>query len=648
MLELAQIQEIATQHATPFYLYDLDRIESGFADFKEVFKGKKSLICYALKANSNLALLQHLAKLGCGADCVSIYEVRKALLAGIKPYHIIFSGVGKLEHEISLALASKILFLNVESFAELRLIERIARDLGLKARISVRVNPNIDALTHPYISTGLWENKFGVEEKEAVQMFMFAKQSAFLEPIAMQFHIGSQLTDLAPLSEACTKMGALARFLVASGVELKFFDVGGGLGIDYSQEQNQSLIDLNAYASAIFQALKELDLTIICEPGRKIVGDSGVLVSQVQYTKHNERKHFAIIDAGMNDFLRPALYQATHPIYTTSDPTNPKQTYDLVGPICESADCFARGVQLPTLKRGDLVILDKVGAYGASMASHYNSRPKILELGLSQGTLKVLKPKEKLAHMISDELGCLGVENLGQSRAQIDHLDQQISALLQQRLQIARQIAQHKQSLGLKSYYPVREAQIFKGVGKGLESIFTEILGVSRSLLGPEKIGFCGLEGDIRRAFGQSASLQELDPPALIQALQEGGIDFGAFLVQECLKDVLPALLLAKIKAIHSLEFAKRWYLVVARADFALHAEDILEKKSALYCLHATLDFLTQSLKPAKLCHAHPLGTHLLLEVAHTSAPQSILDALTFCQPTNLGTYASVEPRFGF
>ncbi len=292
-------------HPTPFYLYDFDQIKTAFLDFKNAFSGAKSLICYALKANSNLSLLAHLARLGAGGDCVSIYEVRKALLAGIPPYKIIFSGVGKLESEIIEALESKILFLNVESFEELRLIERIATESNTPARISVRINPNIDAQTHPHISTGLWENKFGVEEKEAVQMFMFAKQSPFLEPVGLHCHIGSQLIELEPIKEASQKMSALARFLIASGVELKFLDMGGGLGVD----EGRGAISILDYAQPLKSAAQKLDLTLICEPGRRIVADSGVLVTQVQYVKPGAKKNFVVVDAGMNDFLRPRFME---------------------------------------------------------------------------------------------------------------------------------------------------------------------------------------------------------------------------------------------------------------------------------------------------------------------------------------------------
>ena len=320
------LQELAHTYGTPLYVYDMPQIARNFTAFKQNFSGRKSLICYALKANSNLSVLRLLAELGSGADCVSIGEVRRALLAGIPAYKIIFSGVGKRDDEIKQALELGILFINVESFEELKRVEAIAKELAQeleskdqklesskdslqKARISIRVNPNIDAKTHPYISTGLHENKFGVDMDSAKQMYLYAHKSAFLEPIGIHFHIGSQLTDLEPLIEASRKIANLARSLVALGINLRFFDIGGGLGIRYEDEKP---IDLYAYAQGILSTLSGCDWTIICEPGRRIVGDSGLLLTRVISQKHTESKRFVIVDAGMNDLVRPALYGAFH------------------------------------------------------------------------------------------------------------------------------------------------------------------------------------------------------------------------------------------------------------------------------------------------------------------------------------------------
>ncbi|MEJ8602220.1 diaminopimelate decarboxylase [Helicobacter pylori] len=387
-------EELFQTHKTPFYLYDFDKIKQAFLNYKEVFKGRKSLICYALKANSNLSILSLLAHLESGADCVSIGEIYRALKAGIKPYRIVFSGVGKSGFEIEQALKLNILFLNVESFMELQTIEKIAQSLGIKARISIRINPNIDAKTHPYISTGLKENKFGVGEKEALEMFLWAKKSAFLEPISVHFHIGSQLLDLEPIIEASQKVAKIAKSLIALGIDLRFFDVGGGIGVSYENEETIKLYD---YAQGILNALQGLDLTIICEPGRSIVAESGELITQVLYEKKAQNKRFVIVDAGMNDFLRPSLYHAKHAIRVITPSKGRKiSPCDVVGPVCESSDTFLKDANLPELEPGDKLVIEKVGAYGSSMASQYNSRPKLLELALEDHKIRVIRKREAL------------------------------------------------------------------------------------------------------------------------------------------------------------------------------------------------------------------------------------------------------------
>ncbi|WP_104748393.1 diaminopimelate decarboxylase [Helicobacter cetorum] len=398
-------EELSLAYETPFYLYDFDKIKRAFLSYKEAFRGRKSLICYALKANSNLSILSLLASLESGADCVSIGEIRRALEAGIKPYRIVFSGVGKSEFEIEQALKLNILFLNVESFMELKTIEKIAQNLGIKARISIRINPNIDAKTHPYISTGLKENKFGVEEKEALEMFVFAKKSDFLEPISVHFHIGSQLLDLAPILEASAKVAKIAKSLIALGIDLRFFDVGGGIGVSYENEETIKLYD---YAQGILDSLKGLDLTIICEPGRSIVAESGELITQVLYEKMAQNKRFVVVDVGMNDFLRPSLYHAKHSIKVVT-PSKGGETSlcDVVGPVCESSDIFLKDAMLPKLEQGDKLVIEKVGAYGTSMASNYNSRPKLLELALENKEIRVIRKKESLEDLWRLEKECL-------------------------------------------------------------------------------------------------------------------------------------------------------------------------------------------------------------------------------------------------
>ncbi len=288
---------------------------------------------------------------------------------------------------------------------ELKTIETIAQSLGIKARISIRINPNIDAKTHPYISTGLKENKFGVGEKEALEMFLWAKKSAFLEPVSVHFHIGSQLLDLDPIIEASQKVAKIAKSLIALGIDLRFFDVGGGIGVSYENEETIKLYD---YAQGILNALQGLDLTIICEPGRSIVAESGELIMQVLYEKKAQNKRFVIVDAGMNDFLRPSLYHAKHAIRVIT-PCRGREISpcDVVGPVCESSDTFLKDANLPELEPGDKLAIEKVGAYGSSMASQYNSRPKLLELALEDHKIRVIRKREAL-----EDLWRLEIEGL--------------------------------------------------------------------------------------------------------------------------------------------------------------------------------------------------------------------------------------------
>ena len=308
---MIDFKALAQKYGTPLYVYDFDGMTAQFESLKEAFKGRKSILAYAVKANSNLSVVKHFAQLGSGADCVSIGEVRRALMAGIPKYRIIFSGVGKRDDEIREALMSDILYINVESEAELGRVEMIAGELGVKARISIRVNPNIDPKTHPYISTGLHDNKFGVEIVAAKRMYILAKNSSHLDPVGIHFHIGSQLTELEPIYEAAVIVADLLRSLQAIDIELKFFDIGGGLGVRYNDETTIAPYD---YAQAILSALKGLDITVICEPGRFLTANSGYFLTKVLYEKHNGAKRFVMVDGAMNDLIRPSLYKAYHRI----------------------------------------------------------------------------------------------------------------------------------------------------------------------------------------------------------------------------------------------------------------------------------------------------------------------------------------------
>lgn len=307
---------LARKYGTPLYVYDFNEIQKNFIALKEAFAARKSLVCFAIKASSNLSILKFLSDLGSGFDCVSIGELRRALYIGAKSYKIIFSGVGKQDSELEFALKSDILLINLESEAEMLRLEQIAQKLNKPARISIRVNPNVDAKTHPYISTGLSENKFGVSIETARKMYIYAKKSKFLNPIGIHFHIGSQLTDISPICDAAKIVSDLLRELRALEIDIKFFDVGGGIGIRYEDEKQIVLYD---YAQGILKSLSGLDVTIVCEPGRFITGASGVLLTRVLYEKQNCGKRFVIVDGAMNDLIRPSLYGAHHKIELVSE-----------------------------------------------------------------------------------------------------------------------------------------------------------------------------------------------------------------------------------------------------------------------------------------------------------------------------------------
>jgi len=395
------LQNIAKTYGTPLYLYDFNHMQMQYNRLKEAFGAKKSLIAYAVKANSNLSVINHFAKLGSGADCVSIGEVRRALKAGVKKYKIIFSGVGKSDAELKEAIESDILMINLESEAEMLRLESIAKKLDKEVRISIRVNPNIDPQTHPYISTGLCENKFGVEVDMAKKLYIHAHNSPYLNPVGIHFHIGSQLTELAPIKEAALKVADLVQSLrVALGVEIKFFDVGGGLGVVYKDEVP---IDLKEYAQAIVKALGRQDLTIVCEPGRFLTANAGYFLTRVLYEKTNGKKRFVIVDGAMNDLLRPSLYDAYHKIEAVG--IEGEATYaDVVGPVCESGDFLGKDVKLPPLQSGDLLVVKSAGAYGFTMASNYNTRPRAPEVALEDGKLRVIRKRESFEDMIANEV----------------------------------------------------------------------------------------------------------------------------------------------------------------------------------------------------------------------------------------------------
>lgn len=393
-------ESLAKEYGTPLYVYNFNYFKEQYEKLKNAFSGRKSLLAYAIKANSNLSVVKHFGELGSGADCVSIGEVRRALKAGIKPYKIIFSGVGKRDDEIKEAIESDILFINAESEGELKRIEAIAKELGKEARVSLRVNPNIDAKTHPYISTGLSENKFGVSIDEAKKLYLYAHKSSGLNPVGIHFHIGSQLTKLEPIFESSKIVADLVRSLAKINIDIKFFDVGGGLGVKYN---NESTIEPYDYAQAILSTLSGLDVTIVCEPGRFLVANGGYFITKVLYEKKSDSKRFVIVDGGMNDLIRPSLYNAYHKIEVLGKESIVGSVVDVVGPVCESGDFLAKNIELPQTKHNDLLVVHSSGAYGFVMSSNYNTRARPAEVALIDDKPKLIRKRESFEDIIALE-----------------------------------------------------------------------------------------------------------------------------------------------------------------------------------------------------------------------------------------------------
>ncbi|MBT3917763.1 MAG: diaminopimelate decarboxylase [Nitrosomonadales bacterium] len=385
--------------ATPSYIYSKQRITDNFKNFEAAFKDIKHLICFAVKANSNLAILNLLAKNGAGFDIVSGGELRRVLAAKGNPRKIVFSGVGKTSEEIKLAIETNILAFNIESEDELSRIQEIAKSLNKKASISIRVNPNVDANTHPYISTGLKENKFGVSEACAFDLYKRAKKFDSISIEGIDCHIGSQITDLKPFEDSIRKLIALVDKLELEGIKIKHMDIGGGIGVSYEDEKT---IAFNEYAKVVATLTKDRDIKILLEPGRAIMADAGVIMTKVEYVKKDQVKNFAIIDAAMNDLMRPSLYGAFHKILNVSDTTEKKLNFDIVGPICETGDFIGKDRMMSIEPNNILVILD-AGAYAMSMSSNYNSRPRLYELMIDKDKIHVIREKESFDDLIKGE-----------------------------------------------------------------------------------------------------------------------------------------------------------------------------------------------------------------------------------------------------
>jgi diaminopimelate decarboxylase len=397
--EEVAVAQIAPQVDTPFYLYSAQSLRERFAAYASAFADAEATICFAVKSCSNIAILKLLNAAGAGADTVSEGEIRRALLAGIAPEKIIFSGVGKTKEEIAFALESGIGQLNVESPEELEMISQIAAAKNVQAKISVRVNPDVDAGTHEKISTGRKSDKFGVPWREARATYEKAKSLPHLDLQGVACHIGSQITDLAPFHQAFVRVTDLVRELKADGVALRRIDLGGGLGIRYHDEKPLAVSD---YAEVVLKYVRPLGLQLFLEPGRSISASAGALISEVQFVKHTDEKSFVILDAGMNDLARPAIYGAYHEIIPVRQ-GEAAECYDVVGPVCESSDIFGTNRQLPKLAAGDLVAIQNAGAYGAAMSSNYNTRPLLPEVLVEGAQVRIIRERQTFDEMIALE-----------------------------------------------------------------------------------------------------------------------------------------------------------------------------------------------------------------------------------------------------
>jgi diaminopimelate decarboxylase len=393
------LDEIARRFGTPCFVYSQAAIEEAYEEFSRGLAGRNSLVCYSVKANSNVAVLALLARLGAGFDIVSGGELARVLAAGGDPRKTLFSGVGKSEAEIRFALEKRVGCINLESESELKRVSSIAEGLGTKAPVAFRVNPDIDARTHAYISTGLRESKFGVAHAEAERLYAAAAAMPGIEVVGIGCHIGSQLTQAAPFAEAGAKVAALVEQLERSGIHLRHIDIGGGIGIRYRDEKQEPVGGFLAAALAMLARRRE---TVIVDPGRSIVGNAGVLLTRVEYIKPGPAKSFLIVDAGMNDLIRPALYGAWHDVRPAKESTAAGVVYDVVGPVCESADFLAKERRLAAAQ-GDLLAIMSCGAYAMAMSSNYNSRPRAAEVLVNAGEAHLVRRRESVEELFALE-----------------------------------------------------------------------------------------------------------------------------------------------------------------------------------------------------------------------------------------------------
>jgi len=397
--ENVSLVDISNAYQTPCYIYSKVALESAFQRFCMGFVGVDHLVCFAVKANPSLAILNLFAKLGAGFDIVSGGELARVLAAGGDPKKVVFSGVGKTAAEMQAALEAGIFCFNVESAAELERLNQVAGNIGKVAPVSLRVNPNVDAKTHPYISTGLKNNKFGVAYEDAFSLYKRAAQMPNIAIHGVDCHIGSQLTELSPFLDAFDRVLALVDQLEAAGISIQHIDAGGGIGICYSDETPPDFTD---YANAMLKKLGDRQVKLVFEPGRALVGNAGLLLTKVEYLKHTEAKNFAIVDAAMNDLMRPALYDAYHEIVPVQASKAEKTNYEIVGPVCESGDFLGHDRKL-ALQEGDLLAILSAGAYGMSMSSNYNTRPRAAEVMVDGDKHHLIRQRETVAQLFSLE-----------------------------------------------------------------------------------------------------------------------------------------------------------------------------------------------------------------------------------------------------
>lgn len=402
----ASLTGLADKYSTPLYVYSSNLIQENIHSYQQGLKNRQHLLCYSVKSNSNLSILKLVKNTGCGADIVSGGELFRCIKAQIPPDTIVFSGVGKTNQEIEQAISCGLMLFSVESEQELYAINKIAQDQQKKVQISLRINPDVDAKTHPYISTGLTENKFGISQELVPKIFQTINESKWMIPAGVGFHIGSQLTSLDGYKEAAQKLAPLIKDLLQNGIKLKYIDCGGGLGIQYNSETPPSI---NDYSNLIDKELPFKDQILLFEPGRSIVGNAGILITKVLYTKTNKKKHFTIVDAAMNDIIRPALYDGYHKIFPISKVPGLKQIItDIVGPICETGDFIARNRAIQPPNQGALLAVLSAGAYCFSMSSNYNSRPRAAELLINEDLeIKIIRKRETHDNLIEQEIDCL-------------------------------------------------------------------------------------------------------------------------------------------------------------------------------------------------------------------------------------------------